>query len=105
MSLRGKKLGLLLSTSPGQPGFHHGLRLAEAALEQGVNVFLYCIDEAVRGLQEPRLQALAARGLKLYVCAYGVQRRGLERNPNATYAGLALLSDLISASDRFVSFN
>jgi sulfur relay (sulfurtransferase) complex TusBCD TusD component (DsrE family) len=105
MSLRGKKLGLLLSTSPGQPGFQHGLSLAEAALEEGVEVYLYCIDEAVLGVKEPRLQSLAARGLKLYACAYGSQRRGLERNANATYAGLALLSDVMAATDRFVSFN
>jgi sulfur relay (sulfurtransferase) complex TusBCD TusD component (DsrE family) len=105
MSLHGKKLGLLLSTPPGQPGFQHGLRLAQAALEEGADVFLYCVDEAVRGADEPRLQSLAARGLKLYVCAYGAQRRGMERNPKAIYGGLALLSDLISATDRFVSFN
>ena len=105
MSLRGKKLGLLLSTAPGQPGFQHGLRLAQAALEEGVEVYLYCVDEAVRGLDEPRLQSLAARGLKLYICAYGSQRRGLERYPNATYAGLALLSDVMAETDRFVSFN
>jgi sulfur relay (sulfurtransferase) complex TusBCD TusD component (DsrE family) len=105
MSLRGKKLGLLLSTLPGQPGFQHGLRLAEAALEEGVEVYLYCVDEAVRGVDEPRLQSLAARGLKLYACAYGSQRRGLQRNPNAIYAGLALLSDVMAETDRFVSFN
>jgi sulfur relay (sulfurtransferase) complex TusBCD TusD component (DsrE family) len=105
MSLRGKKLGLLLSTPPGQPGFRHGLRLADAALAEGVEVYLYCVDEAVLGLHEPSLQTLAARGLKLYVCAYGAQRRGLPRHPGATYAGLALLSDLIVATDRFVSFN
>src|SRR5277367_125892 len=105
MSLRGKKLGLLLSTSPGQPGFQHGLGLAESALEEGVEVYLYCVDEAVRGAGEPRLQSLAARGLKLYVCAYGAQLRALQRNPHAIYAGLALLSDLMAATDRFVSFN
>ena len=105
MLLRGKKLGLLLSTPPDQPGFQHGLRLAEAALEEGVEVYLYCVDEAVRGVGEPGLQSLAAHGLKLYVCAYCAQRRGMERNPNAIYAGLAMLSDLISATDRFVSFN
>jgi sulfur relay (sulfurtransferase) complex TusBCD TusD component (DsrE family) len=105
MSLRGKKLGLLLSTSPGEPRFQHGLRLAETALAEGVEVYLYCVDEAVSGVEEPRLLELAARGLKLYVCAYGAQRRGMERSLSATYAGLALLSDLISATDRFVSFN
>jgi sulfur relay (sulfurtransferase) complex TusBCD TusD component (DsrE family) len=105
MSLRGKKLGLLLSTPPGQPGFQHGLRMAQAALEEGADVYLYCVDEAVRGLDEPGLQSLAARGLKLYVCAFGAQQRGLAPNPRAVYAGLALLSEVMAATDRFVSFN
>ena len=106
MSLRGKKLGVLLSTHPDQPGFKHGLCLAEAALQEGVDVYLYCIDEAVRGLEQAQLQSLAARGLKLYACAYSAQRRGLAvKNNNIFPAGLGLLSDLIAATDRFVSFN
>ena len=105
MSLRGKKLGLLLSTSPGCPGFQHGLALAEAALSEGLEVYLYCIDDAVRGLAEPRLQSLAARGIKLYGCAYAAQRRQLPIDDKTNWAGLALLSDLMAATDRFVSFN
>jgi sulfur relay (sulfurtransferase) complex TusBCD TusD component (DsrE family) len=105
MSLRGKKLGLLLSTAPGQPGFQHGLALAEKALDEGLQVYLYCVDDAVRGVDAPPLQSLAARGLKLYACAYAAQRRGMPVSNNATFGGLALLSDLMAASDRFVSFN
>jgi sulfur relay (sulfurtransferase) complex TusBCD TusD component (DsrE family) len=105
MSLRGKKLALLLSTAPDCPGFQHGLALAETALSEGVEVYLYCIDDAVRGLAEPQLQSLAARGLKLFGCAYAAQRRQLPIDEKATWAGLALLSDLMAGADRFVSFN
>jgi sulfur relay (sulfurtransferase) complex TusBCD TusD component (DsrE family) len=105
MSLRGKKLGLLLSCPVGQPNFQHCLHLAETALGEGVDVYLYCIDAAVGGVDEPRLQSLTARGLKLYACAYAAQRRGMARNPSAIYAGLGLLSDLMASTDRFVSFN
>jgi sulfur relay (sulfurtransferase) complex TusBCD TusD component (DsrE family) len=105
MSLRGKKLGVLLSTSPDRPGFKHGLGLAEAALAEGLEVYLYCIDDAVRGLYEPRLQSLAGRGLKLYGCAFAAQRRRLPLDEKITWAGLALLSDLMAAADRMVSFN
>jgi sulfur relay (sulfurtransferase) complex TusBCD TusD component (DsrE family) len=105
MSLRGKKLGLLLSCPVSQPNFQHCLHLAETALEEGVDVYLYCIDEAIGGVDESGLQSLAARGLKLYACAYAAQRRGMERNPSAIYAGLGLLSDLMASTDRFVSFN
>jgi sulfur relay (sulfurtransferase) complex TusBCD TusD component (DsrE family) len=105
MSLRGKKLGLLFSTKPDQPGFLHGLGLAEAAMDEGVDVYVYCIDDAVHGIEETRLQSLAARGLKLYACAYGAHRRGLPVTDKAIFAGLAVLSDLMTATDRFLSFN
>jgi len=96
---------VLLSTRPDQPGFKHGLGLAESALKEGVDVYLYCIDDAVHGVEQPLLQSLAAQGLKLYACAYAAQRRGLPVNDKATFAGLAVVGDLIAATDRFVSFN
>jgi sulfur relay (sulfurtransferase) complex TusBCD TusD component (DsrE family) len=105
VALRGKKLGILLSTLPGQPAFKHGLALAEAAMSEGVDVYLYCIDDAVRGLEEPGLQSLAARGLKLFACAYAANRRNLPLAGAATFAGLGVVSDLIAGTDRFVSFN
>ncbi len=103
--LPGKKLGILLSTHPDQAGFRHGLGLAAAALDAGVDVYLYCIDNAVHGVGDPRLQGLAARGLKLYACAYAAQRRNLPVNDKAIFAGLGMVSDLIAATERFVSFN
>jgi sulfur relay (sulfurtransferase) complex TusBCD TusD component (DsrE family) len=105
MDLHGKKLGILLSTQPGQASFNHGLRLAETALAEGVDVYLYCIDEAVRGIDSPRLQALKHRGLKLFACAYGAQRRHLPISDKAVFAGLTVVSDLMAATDRFVCFN
>jgi sulfur relay (sulfurtransferase) complex TusBCD TusD component (DsrE family) len=105
MPLRGKKLGVLLSVPPFHANFHHVLRLTETALANGVDVYLYCIDEAVNGINDPRLQPLKAAGLKLFACAYGAQRRGVAMGDEATFAGLTIVSDLIAAADRFVSFN
>lgn len=105
MSLRGKKLGILISCTPDEPNFVHGLRVAEAALAQGVDVFLYCIDEAVPGISNAQLQALKQSGLKLYACAYGANRRNLPLNDDAIFAGLTVVSDLIVATDKFISFN
>lgn len=105
MSLHGKKLGVLISAAPSQPNFDHGLKLAEAALASGVVVYLYCIDEAVPAVADPRLQALKARGLHLYACAYGANRRNAQLDDRATYAGLSVVSELIASTDRFVSFN
>ncbi len=105
MPWHGKKLGLLLSAPPGTDSFRHGVRLAGAALAQGVDVYLYCVDDAVGGADDPELQALKSRGLKLYACAYGAQRRHLPLDDRAVFAGLTVVSDLVASTDRFVSFN
>ncbi len=105
MPVRGKKLGVLLSTRPDHPGFDHGLRLAEAALAEGVDVYLYCIDDAVLGVTDARLQQLQVAGLKLFGCAYAARRRNLPMTDQVTFAGLTMVSELIAGTDRFVSFN
>ncbi len=102
---RAPKLGILLSTRPEQPPFRHGVRLADTALKAGVDVYLYCIDDAVWGVSDPELQHLKSSGLKLYACAYGAQRRNLPINEAAMFAGLTIVSDLMANTDRFISFN
>ncbi|MCP5517132.1 MAG: DsrE family protein [Verrucomicrobiales bacterium] len=103
--LAGKKLGILVSVGSTAAGFAHAVGLATAAIEAGVDTYVYCIDEAVTAIAEPGLQALRPRGLRLYACAYGAQRRGIPLSEEATFAGLTVVSDLMSATDRFVSFN
>jgi len=103
--LRGKKLGILLSVPPTHASFARGLSLAETALNEGVDVYLYCIDEGVFGVDEAKLQLLRDQGLKLYACAYAAQHRGLPMTDKAIFSGLTVLSDLIIGTNRFVSFN
>jgi len=105
VELRGKKLGVLVSCRPEEPGFRHGLRVAEAAIQRGVNVYLYCIDEAVNGVGDPELQKLKANGLNLYACAYGAHKRKIALSEDATFAGLTVVNDIIAGTDRFLSFN
>jgi hypothetical protein len=105
VELRGKKLGVLISCHPEAPGFHHGLKLVEAALARGASVYLYCIDDAVRGVSNPTLQKLKAEGLSLYACAYGAHKRSMPLSGDATFAGLTVVNDIIAGTDRFVCFN
>jgi sulfur relay (sulfurtransferase) complex TusBCD TusD component (DsrE family) len=105
MSLAGKKLGVLLSAPPGHPNFEHAIALASAAAKKGAQVYFYCIDDSVAGLNEPKLQELKAHGTHLFACAYGAQRRNLSLGELATFAGLSTVNDLIANTDRFVSFN
>jgi sulfur relay (sulfurtransferase) complex TusBCD TusD component (DsrE family) len=105
MDLAKRKLGLMVSTAPTHRNLETALGLSQAALERGADVYLYLIDDAVAAVEDPRLQELAGRGLKLFVCAYGCQKRGLPLSDKATNCGLVVLTDLINGTDRFLSLN
>jgi len=107
MDLAKRKLGLLLSTKPDHPNLQTALALSRAALERGADVYLYLIDDGVAAKDRPEVSDLARRGAKLFVCAYGCQKRGIPlSDPDSfTYSGLVVLTDLINGCERFIALN
>ena len=105
MDVTGKKLGLMMSTAPDHSNLDTTVGLAQAALDRGAAVYLYLIDDGVAAVEDPRLQALAARGARLFVCAYGCQKRRLPLSDKATNCGLVVLTDVINGTDRFIALN
>ena len=105
MAQEPRKLGILISVAPDHPNFLHGLQLATAALNAQDEVYLYCMDEAVHGVADERVQTLRAHGLRLFACSFAAQRRKLPQTENALYGGLTMLNDMMATTDRFVSFN
>ena len=100
----GKKLGVMLSVAPEHPNFRPALALMEAALAAGTHVYLYCIDEGVRSVASPEVQALKARGVNLFGCAYGAGNRRIAVDDSAAWSGLTVLADVVGSTDRFVAF-
>jgi hypothetical protein len=103
--LRGRKLGLLLSTEPAHPNLQTCLGLSREALGRGVDVYLYLVDDGVLAIDDERILDLGRRGARLFVCAYGSQRRRRPITEAATYCGLVVLTDLINGTERFVALN
>jgi len=102
--LGGKKLGVLLTTPPSHGNFRPAVALMNAALDAGVRVYLYCIDEGVRAVASPEIQAIKGRGASLFGCAYGAGHRKLPIDESAAWSGLTVLADVVGSTDRFVSF-
>ena len=100
-----KKLGILVSCGPTHRNFSHATGLARAAVGRGLQVYFYCIDEAVRGIAIKEVQKLKSDGAVLYGCAFSARARNLPIDDLATYSGLTVVSDLMASTDRFVSFN
>ena len=105
MNAAKRKLGLMVSTAPDHPNLETALGLSAAALDRGSEVYLYLIDDGVAGVEDPRVQQLAARGARLFVCAYGCQKRRLPLSDKATNCGLVVLTDVINGTDRFLALN
>ncbi len=100
-----KKLGILLSTPPENKNRTTVVSLAKEAVRQGIDTYLYLIDDGVRNCGHPEIDTLTKAGVNLFVCAYGAQRRGIPPNESATFSGLVVLSDLVKGCDRFITFN
>jgi sulfur relay (sulfurtransferase) complex TusBCD TusD component (DsrE family) len=102
-----RKLGLLLSTAPTDTTIETVVRLGEAALRQGTEVYLYLIDEGVKGFKDSRLSRLLDEGVKMSVCAYGCQQHGVSTqhvDSRVSLSGLVVLSGIIDSCDRFLAF-
>lgn len=102
-----RKLGLLLSTAPSHSSVDIVAKLAEAAVRQGVEVYLYLIDEGVKSLKDARFRHLIEGGVKMSVCAYGCQQHGVstqEVDSRVSLSGLVVLSGIIDGCDRFLAF-
>jgi len=102
-----RKLGLLLSTPPSHPSVETVVRLAQAALRKGVDVYLYLIDEGVKTAVDQRYVRLVDGGVKMSVCAYGCQQHGVLTttiDSRMSLSGLVVLSGIIDRCDRFLAF-
>jgi len=107
MDLARRKLGLLLSTSPEHLNLETAVNLSRVALDRGVDLYVYLIDDGVRAMDRPEIRELARRGAKLFVCAYGCQKRKIPlADPETfTFCGLVVLTDLINGCDRFIALD
>jgi sulfur relay (sulfurtransferase) complex TusBCD TusD component (DsrE family) len=97
----------LLSTPPSHPSVETVAQLSSEALSQDIDLYHYWIDEGVKNLRDPRYTNLVARGMKLFVCAYGCQQHGVSTDhldTRVSLCGLVVLSNIVNGCDRFLAF-
>jgi sulfur relay (sulfurtransferase) complex TusBCD TusD component (DsrE family) len=102
-----QRLALVVTTAPERGDLARALALARAARAAGVEVGLFVMDEAVRGLPAARaaLAALAELDCELCACATSAHARGLSEAD----VGMLLGSQddhaaLVHRADRVVAF-
>ncbi|HHT9119845.1 MAG TPA: DsrE family protein [Candidatus Hypogeohydataceae bacterium YC41] len=100
-----EKLGVLLTTSPENENTHTVIKLAETALGAGKQVEMFLMCDGVYHVNDPRLEELTKKGVKVVVCAQNCLERKVERKPFVLWGSQYDLALLINEAERFLSFN
>lgn len=101
----GATVGLLVHALPDGPSFKHAIQVARTALKASCEVFLYLLDEAVEGGNEPAVQALIQKGVKVSACGFAMENRQVDCPEDICPAGLTTLSDILFYSDVVSVYN
>ena len=109
------KIGFLLHKSPEHQDVHTVKRLAEGFADMGHDVSIFLMEDGVYNVvvnNSPRklsagFDSLISKGVKLALCTYTAEIRGL--NQPDLFDGAAFhsqydLSKLVNECDRFLSF-
>ena len=99
-----KRLGILVSCVPTSASWKHVEGLTLAGLERKVTVFLYFVGPATEHLENPLWADLSAKGVRVYAFGRSVRERRLDVADWVVLSGLSMLSDIVTKTDRFLSF-
>jgi sulfur relay (sulfurtransferase) complex TusBCD TusD component (DsrE family) len=109
------KIGFLLHKSPEHQDAHTVKRLAEAFAEAGHEVSIFLMEDGVLNViinHSPRglsagYDPLLAKGVRIALCTYTTEIRGLSRDQflkGVEFQSQYDLSKLVNGCDRFLSF-
>jgi sulfur relay (sulfurtransferase) complex TusBCD TusD component (DsrE family) len=98
-----KTLGILLATSPEHEDASTAVRLAEAALAQGIEVKIFVMCDGVYQLTNPLFLALQSQGAELCMCAHNAVERDVAKQPEVISGSQYDLAHYVYEADRFVS--
>ncbi len=98
-----RTLGILLTTSPEHEDASTAVRLAEAALAQGIEVKIFVMCDGVYQLSNPVFLGLKQRGAELCMCAQNAVERQVDKRPEVISGSQYDLAQYVNEADRFIS--
>ncbi len=99
-----KKLGILLTTSPEDANTHSVIRLAEAALRQGVEVRIFLMCDGVLNVNHVPFLSLLDKGANICLCQQNLNERFLDETNGVVLGSQYDFACNVRAVDRVVAF-
>lgn len=105
MAEKKPKIGLLLTTSTESENTRTIIKLAEAALDEGMEVSVFLMCDGIYNINAEAFNALAERGAELCLCAYNAEQRKVEKKEPVLFGSQYDLANMVAEADRFLAFN
>jgi sulfur relay (sulfurtransferase) complex TusBCD TusD component (DsrE family) len=99
-----KKLGLLLTTSPEHANTRSVIRIAEAALRQGIEVRIFLMCDGVLNVNHVPFLSLLDKGANICLCQQNLNERFLDETNGVTLGGQYDFACSIRVVDRVLAF-
>ena len=97
------KLGILLTTHPLSPDTRTAVQLAKAALDQGVDVEVFLMMDAVYHVHGNKLDELIAAKVPVTLCAHNAGERGVKEREGFVFGSQYDLARLTAQADRMIT--
>jgi sulfur relay (sulfurtransferase) complex TusBCD TusD component (DsrE family) len=103
--MKKKKLGILLTTSPEHANTHSVIKLAEAALEQGIDVRIFLMCDGVLNVNHPPFFSLLDKGADICLCEQNLNERYQDETNGVRLGGLYDFACNVRDVDRVITFS
>lgn len=103
--IAGESIGVVIKAPTESHSFQRGVGMIRKALASGAVVFVYLLDQAAEGVECSHVQMVQKLGAKISVCAFALDKGGIECPETMVPSGLTMMSDILLHSKRAFIFN
>jgi hypothetical protein len=101
-----ERLGFFLSTSPEHENTQTVVKLAEAAMQRGIDVSIFIMCDGVHNAFTSAFASLALQGARLVLCSHNLGERQRPKIEGAIVCGSQYdHAQLVSGVQRYLAFN
>lgn len=96
---------MVIKSPPQSYSFKRGMGVIREALASGGVVYVYLLDQAAEGVGSSQIHMIQKLGAKISVCAFALEKIGLECPETIIPSGLTVMSDIMLHSQKSFLFN
>jgi len=103
-ALHGKILGILLATSPENSNTKIAGEVVKHALNLGVKVKIFLMDDGIYNLNDKDFQKLIDTGAEVSLCSTNAEKRGIKKADGVNFGSQYDHAEILRDCDKYLGF-